>query len=69
MFKEYKVIRINEGIIGAMILGSSSLPVDLITRKLNEEAKEGWQVVFQVIEKKRTILFWERESLLVTLGR
>jgi|TARA_B100000315_G_scaffold191945_1_gene182310 hypothetical protein len=32
-------------------------------------AAEGWQVVFQVIESKRFMLFWTREAVLVTLGR
>ena len=68
-YKEYKVIRISEGILGTLFLGSSSLSEHFISKKLTEEAQSGWQVVFQIIEKKRTILFWSRESLLVTLGR
>ena len=30
---------------------------------------EGWQVVFQIIEEKRMMLFWKREAVIVTLGR
>jgi len=36
---------------------------------INELASEGWQVVFQVIEKKRYLLFWSREAVIITFGR
>lgn len=36
---------------------------------MNEEAADGWQVVFMVIEQKRFMLFWAREAVLVTLGK
>jgi len=36
---------------------------------LNELASQGWQVVFQVIERKRFMLLWVREAVIVTLGR
>ena len=36
---------------------------------LNKEALDNWQVVFQVIEKKRFLLFWSREAIIITLGR
>jgi len=68
-FKEYKVLLIAESGISTLLLGSGKLPVKKIEAVLNEEAAEGWQVVFQVIEKKRYLLFWTREALLVTLGR
>jgi hypothetical protein len=68
-FKEYKVLLIAESGISTLLLGSGKLPAKKIETVLNEEAPEGWQVVFQVIEKKRFLLFWTREALLVTLGR
>jgi len=68
-FKEYKVLLIAESGISTLLLGSGKLPVKKIETVLNEKAAEGWQVVFQVIEKKRFLLFWTREALLVTLGR
>lgn len=37
--------------------------------ELNRYAAEGWQVVFQVLEMKRFWLFWQREAVIVTLGR
>lgn len=68
-FKEYRVIVITEGGCGTILLGSSGLPIETIEITLNRYAAEGWQVVFQVVEKKRFWLFWQREALIVTLGR
>ncbi|WDD99399.1 MULTISPECIES: DUF4177 domain-containing protein [Thalassomonas] len=68
-YDEFKVIHIVEGGCGTLLLGASGLPIKKIESTLNEEAADGWQVVFQVIEKKRFLLFWTREALLVTLGR
>ncbi|WDE12180.1 DUF4177 domain-containing protein [Thalassomonas haliotis] len=68
-YDEFKVLHIVEGGCGTLLLGASGLPIKKIESTLNEEAANGWQVVFQVIEKKRFMLFWTREALLVTLGR
>lgn len=68
-FKEYKVIRINENGCATIFLGASILPTDLIEKRLNQEAAKGWQVVYEVVEQQRFLLFWTRESLIVTLGR
>ncbi|USD38885.1 MULTISPECIES: DUF4177 domain-containing protein [Ferrimonas] len=68
-FSEYKVIHIAEGGCGTLLLGSSGLPLKKVEATLNEEAAAGWQLVFQVIERKRFLLFWEREAVIVTLGR
>ncbi|TKB48950.1 DUF4177 domain-containing protein [Ferrimonas sediminicola] len=68
-FNEYKVIHIAEGGCGTLLLGSSGLPLKRVEATLNEEAAQGWQLVFQVIERKRYMLFWEREAVIVTLGR
>lgn len=68
-YDEFKVLHIVEGGCGTLLLGASGLPIKKIESTLNEEAANGWQVVFQVIEKKRFLLFWSREALLVTLGR
>lgn len=68
-YKEYKVIHIVEGGCGTIILGSSGLPLKKMELELNSYASDGWQVVFQVLERKRFLLFWTRESVIVTLGR
>lgn len=68
-FTEYKVIHITEGGCGTLLLGSSGLPLKKIESTLNQEAADGWQMVFQVLEQKRFWLFWTREAAIVTLGR
>jgi hypothetical protein len=68
-FGEYKVVHIVEGGCGTIFLGASGIPIKRLEAELNELAAEGWQVVFQVIESKRFMLFWTREAVLVTLGR
>jgi hypothetical protein len=69
MFKEYKIEIISEGGCGTILLGSSGLPIKRLEATLNEAAASGWQLVFQVIEKKRFWLFWTRETVIVTLAR
>ncbi|MBF0142959.1 MAG: DUF4177 domain-containing protein [Magnetococcales bacterium] len=68
-FKEYKIAHIVEGGLGTIFLGASGLPLQKLEAELNRQAADGWQMVFQVIEKKRFFLFWEREAVIVTLGR
>lgn len=69
MYKEYKVEFVVEGGCGTLLLGSSGLPIKRLEATLNAAAAEGWQLVFQVIEKKRFWLFWTRETVIITLGR
>ena len=68
-FKEYKVIHVAEGGCGTILLGASGMPLKKLEDMLNEEAADGWQVVFMVMEQKRFMLFWTREAAVVTLGR
>lgn len=68
-FSEYKVLVVTEGALGTIFLGASSLPIKKLETTLNQYAKQGWQVAFQVIERKRFLLFWSREAVVLTLGR
>ena len=68
-FTEYKVVHIAEGGCGTLLFGASGVPLKKVEAELNALAADGWQVVFQVLEQKRFWLFWERESVIVTLGR
>ena len=68
-FKEYKVLHVVEGGCGTLLFGASGVPVKKLEDALNEEAAEGWQLVFMVLEQKRFLLFWTREAAIVTLGR
>lgn len=68
-YKQYKVVHIAEGGCGTLLLGDSGLPLKKLEAELNALAADGWQVVFQVLEQKRFWLFWQREAVIVTLGR
>ncbi|MFG1489966.1 DUF4177 domain-containing protein [Oceanospirillum sp. HFRX-1_2] len=68
-YKEYKVVHIVEGGCGTIFLGSSGIPVQKMEAELNQLASAGWQVVFQIVEQKRFLLFWKREAVIITLGR
>lgn len=68
-FRQYKVVRFNESGCATILLGASMLPIDVMESKLNMLAKQGWQVICQVVGKQRFLLFWQRESIVVTLGR
>lgn len=68
-FKEYKVIHVVEGGLGTIFLGASGIPIKKLENTLNSEAADGWNVVFQIIEQKRFLLFWKREAVILTLGR
>ena len=69
MTDEYKVISIVEGAVGTIFLGASGLPTKRMEEALNQHAKDGWELAFQVIEQKRMLLFWQREAVIMTLRR
>ncbi|MAZ70785.1 MAG: DUF4177 domain-containing protein [Porticoccus sp.] len=68
-FSQYKVMAISEGALGTIFLGASGFPLKKMETVLNEQAAEGWQLVFQVVESRRLWLFWARETVIVTLGK
>ncbi len=69
VFSEYKILHITEGGLGTIILGASGLPLKKLETVLNKEVADGWQLVFQLVEQKRFLLFWKREAVIITLGR
>jgi len=69
MYREYKVEVICESGLSTLVLGAAKLPLAKVERVFNERAREGWQVVFQIVEHRRFLLFWTRESMIVTFGR
>lgn len=66
---EYKIEVVAEGGLGVILLGASWIPIRRVERLLNERAREGWELAFMVLEKKRFLLFWQREAVLITLRR
>ena len=68
-YSQYKVIEVSEGGCSTLIFGGAKLPLGKIEDKLNQHASEGWNIVFQVVEQKRFLLIWKRESMVITFGK
>lgn len=69
MYSQYKVEVIEESGLSTLLLGSAKLPISKIQKVFNENARAGWQVVFQLVERRRFLLFWSREAMVVTFGK
>ena len=67
-YKEYRVAYVAEKGLGSLF-GSGGVPVQKMEAALNEAVAEGWQVVFQLVERRRFLLFWRRQAVLITFGR
>ena len=68
-YSQYKVIEVSEGGCSTLIFGGAKLPLGKIEDTLNQHASEGSNVVFQVVEQKRFLLLWTRESIIITFGK
>lgn len=68
-YSEYKVIEISEGGCSTLFFGSAPIPTDKLQIEFNRQAKDGWSVVFQLVERRRFLLLWSRESVIVTFGK
>tara|TARA_Y100000031_G_C8073107_1_gene316022 strand:+ start:199 stop:411 length:213 start_codon:yes stop_codon:yes gene_type:complete len=68
-YSQYKVIEVSEGGCSTLLFGYARLPLGKIEDKLNQHASEGWNIVFQVVEQKRFLLIWKRESMVITFGK
>ncbi|CAI8309794.1 MAG: Uncharacterised protein [Owenweeksia sp. TMED14] len=69
MKKEFKVEVVKEGVLGTIFLGSSKLPLKKMEAVMNKYGSQGWEVCFQVIEQRRLLLLWNRESVVITFSR
>ena len=69
MPKQYKIEIVKEGALGTIFLGSSSLPVRKMEEVMNRYGREGWELEFQVIEKRRLALLWATESAVITFSK
>lgn len=66
---EYKVEVITEGLAGTLLLGASKLPVKRMETRFNELGRQGFEPFFQLVEKRRELLFWTREAVIVTFRK
>jgi hypothetical protein len=69
MRKEFKIEVVTEGALGTIFLGSSSLPIKKMEALMNQYGQQGWDVSFQLIEHRILLLFWNRESAVITFSR
>ncbi len=68
-YNEYKIEVVEEGGCATLLLGQARFPVKKFETICNKRAADGWQVVFQVMETRRFLLFWSKEACIVTFGR
>lgn len=69
MTKKYKIEIIEEGIIGTLLLGASTLPTERMETLMNKYSSDGWNMEFMVVEHKRLFLFWSREAAIITFSQ
>tara|TARA_B100000401_G_C52774408_1_gene704926 strand:- start:729 stop:947 length:219 start_codon:yes stop_codon:yes gene_type:complete len=67
--KEYKLEVVTESALSTFFLGSAKMPIKKIEEVMNRYGRQGWDVVFEVIEKRRMLLFWNREAMVITFSR
>lgn len=65
----YKVIEVAESGVSVIFLGSSSVPLQKVEMELNRMESQGWKLAFQVVEKKRFLLFWSVDRIILTFHR
>ena len=69
MKKEFKVEVVTESALSTLFLGSAKMPTQKIENVMNKYGLDGWDVVFQIVEKRRMLLFWNREAMIITFSR
>lgn len=66
---EYKVVIYREPLLGSILLGGSRVDPLRYSNFLNDNAKDGWEVVTMQSESRRELLFWKREAFLTIMKR
>jgi hypothetical protein len=69
MKKEFKVESIKESALSTIFLWSAKIPLKKMENIMNKYGNEWWDVVFQIIESRRLLLFWTREAVIITFSR
>lgn len=66
---EYKAVIYREPLLGSIFLGASRIDPRKFTNFLNENAKDGWDVVTMEKDVRRELIFFRREGYVVILKR
>lgn len=66
---EYKVAIYREPLLGSIFLGGSKVDPMRYTEFLNNNAKDGWEVITMEREMRRELLFFKREAFLTVMKR
>lgn len=66
---KYSVEVIAEKGLSFFLFGQSNIPVNELTEVLNRYAARGWSMDFMFTERRRFLLFWGREAVIVVFQR
>ncbi len=66
---EYKVAVYRESMLGSLVLGGSKVDPIKFTAFLNENGKQGWEVITLEREIRRMLLFFSREAFVCIMKR
>ena len=66
---EYKVAIYREPLLGSIFLGGSRVDPVRYSHFLNDNAKEGWEVITMERESRRELIFFKREAFLTIMKR
>ena len=66
---EYKVAIYREPLLGSIFLGGSRVDPVRYSTFLNDNAREGWEVVAMERETRRELIFFKREAFLTIMKR
>lgn len=66
---EYKVTIYREPLLGSIFLGGSRVDPVRYSAFLNDNAKDGWEVVAMERETRRELIFFKREAFLTIMKR
>ena len=67
--KEFKVDVVKESALSTFFFGSAKMPIKKMEEVMNLNGLQGWELVFQIVEKRRFLLFWNREATVMTFSR
>lgn len=67
--KKYKVELVREGVLGTLFFGASKINEKKLEKIMNEYAGLGWEMKFMVVESRRLLLFWNRETVIITFEK